>query len=59
MVGTMKHVAKRHVPRYFAEFQYRFNRRYDLPEMLDSLGEIAALAAPRPRRELKIAYKAG
>jgi transposase-like protein len=59
MVGTMKHVAKRYVPRYFAEFQYRFNRRYDLPEMLDRLGAIASKAPPRPRKLLKIAYEAG
>ena len=59
MVGTMKHVAKRYVQRYFAEFQYRFNRRYDLPDMLDRLGSIASRAAPRPRNMLKIAHVAG
>lgn len=59
MVGTLKHVAMRYVPRYFAEYQYRFNRRYDLADMLDRLGAIAAKAAPRPRKLLKIAYEAG
>ena len=59
MVGTMKHVAKRYVQRYFAEFQFRFNRRFDLPEMLDRLGAIASTAPPRPRKLLKIAYEAG
>lgn len=59
MVGSMKHVAKRYVPRYFAEYQYRFNRRYDLPSLLDRLGAIASQAPPRPRSVLKIAYEAG
>jgi transposase-like protein len=59
MVGTMKHVAKRYVQRYFAEFQYRFNRRYDLPEMLDRLGAIASTAPPRPRKSLRIAHEPG
>jgi ISXO2-like transposase domain len=58
MVGTMKHVAKRHVQRYFAEFQYRFNRRVDLPPMLDRLASVATNAAPRPRKMLKIAHEA-
>lgn len=48
-----------YLPRNFAEFQYRFNRRYDLPEMLDRLGAIASKAPPRPRKLLKIAYVAG
>jgi transposase-like protein len=59
MVGTMKHVAKRYLARYFAEFQYRFNRRADLPAMLDRLGFVATQAAPRPRGVLKIQHVAG
>lgn len=59
MLGTMKHVAKRYVQRYFAEFQYRFNRRADLPAMLDRLGYIATRAAPRPRSTLKIQHADG
>lgn len=56
IVGTLKHVAKRHVARYLAEFQFRFNRRYDLPALLDDLAMTAAVARPRPRDQLKIAY---
>lgn len=59
IVGTMKHVAKRYVQRYLSEFQYRFNRRVDLPAMLDRLAYVATNADPRPRRVLKIAYVAG
>ncbi|MDX2309030.1 MAG: IS1595 family transposase [Hyphomicrobium sp.] len=34
IAGTLKSVARRYVHRYLAEFQYRFNRRFRLPEML-------------------------
>lgn len=59
MAGTMKHVASRYLQRYFANFRYRFNRRYDVPEILDRLGAIALMAPPRPRRLIKIAYEVG
>ena len=59
ITGTLKHFAKRYVFRYFAEFQYRFNRRYNLPEMLDRLACVATRADPRPRRTLKIVHEAG
>jgi hypothetical protein len=42
-----------------SEFQYRFNRRADLPAMLDRLGFVATQAAPRPRGVLKIQHVAG
>lgn len=54
IAGTLKSVAKRYVYRYLAEFQYRFNRRADLPAMLARLGYVATHAAPRPRKSLKI-----
>jgi transposase-like protein len=59
MAGTLKSVAKRYVFRYLAEFQYRFNRRFKLSEMLDRLASVAARAAPRAYKTLKIAYVAG
>ena len=31
-------IHEKHVPRYLAQFQYRFNRRYDLPTMILRLG---------------------
>ena len=37
IAGTLKSVARRYVHRYLAEFQYRFNRRFRLPEMLARL----------------------
>jgi transposase-like protein len=54
IAGTLKSVAKRYVFRYLAEFQYRFNRRFDLGQMLDRLACVTIRAAPRPRRLLKI-----
>ena len=59
IAGTLKSVAKRYVYRYFAEFQYRFNRRFDLPAMLDRLACVATRAAPRPYKSLKLADGAG
>jgi hypothetical protein len=43
------------VPRYFAEFEYRFNRRYDLAAMMPRLGYVAVRTPPMPYRLLKLA----
>jgi transposase-like protein len=59
IAGTLKSVAPRYVSRYLAEFQYRFNRRFRLPEMLARLACVATRSAPRPYKTLKIAYEAG
>src|SRR5512132_2230918 len=45
----------KHVPRYLAEFEYRFNRRYDLAAMLPRLGWAAVRTPPMPYRLLKLA----
>ena len=31
LLGTFHAIRKKHVPRYLAEFEYRFNRRFNLP----------------------------
>lgn len=59
IAGTLKWVSKRYAYRYLAEFQYRFNRRITLPDMLARLAYIATRAAPRPYSVLKIPYEAG
>ena len=59
IVSTLKSVAKRYVFRYFAEFQYRYNRRFDLPALLNRLAYVATNAEPRPRSILKIRAAAG
>ena len=55
MVGTYRHFDHKHAPRYFAEFQYRFNRRFDLSQMLARLGCVATRTPPMPYRLLKLA----
>jgi hypothetical protein len=42
-------------PRYLAEFEYRFNRRYDLAAMMPRLGYVAVRTPPMPYRLLKLA----
>lgn len=44
-----------HLPRYLAEFSYRFNRRFSLCEMFPRLAFVALRTAPMPYRVLKLA----
>jgi hypothetical protein len=55
ITGTYRSIAQKHVPRYLAEFEYRFNRRYDLAAMLPRLATAAAQTPPMPYRLLKLA----
>ena len=55
IVGTYRAIRDKHVPRYLAEFEYRFNRRYDLAAMLPRLGLAAVRTPPMPYRLLKLA----
>ncbi len=55
LTGTYRHQASKHVPRYLAEFQYRFNRRYRLKDMIPRLAYIAVRTPPMPARLLKLA----
>ena len=55
MVGTYRAVRAKHVPRYLAEFEYRFNRRYSLETMIDRLAYVSLRTAPMPYRLLKLA----
>lgn len=53
--GIYRHQASKHVPRYLAEFQYRFNRRNDLAGMLTRLAWISLRTPPMPYRLIKLA----
>lgn len=53
--GTYHAIHLKHAPRYLAEFQYRFNRRFDLPAMLPRLLYAAVRTPPVPMRLLKLA----
>src|SRR6185369_12169564 len=44
LVGTYRAIRKKHVVRYLAEFEWRFNNRFDLAAMIPALGR-----APRPQ----------
>jgi len=55
MHGTHHAIGKRHLPRYLAEFCYRFNRRFQLHMIVDRLTYIALRTQPVPQRLLKLA----
>ena len=45
----------KHVPRYLAQYEYRFNRRYRLEDMIPRLAWVALRTPPMPYRMLKSA----
>lgn len=53
--GTYHKASPQHLPRYLAEFCYRFNRRFDLAAMLVRLGRAAVHTPPMPYRLLSLA----
>lgn len=53
--GTYHAISKKHIPRYLAEFCYRFNRRFDLAKMVPRLAYVAMRTPPMPTRLLKLA----
>jgi len=55
LLGTYRAVREKHAARYLAEFEYRFNRRYDLGQMIPRLAAVALSTAPMPHRLLKLA----
>ena len=55
MTGTYRAISSKHVPRYLAEFEYRFNRRFDLKAMIPRLTLAAVRTTPMPYRLLKLA----
>jgi hypothetical protein len=55
LAGTYHAIREKHVPRYLAQFQYRFNRRYRLAGMIPRLVWVALRTPPMPYRLLKLA----
>ena len=55
ITGTYRAVREKHAPRALAEFEYRFNRRYDLATIIPRLGSVATRTPPMPYRLLKLA----
>jgi len=55
--GTYHAISSKHVPRYLAEFQYRFNRRFNLGNIVSRLSFIALRTPPLLARYLTMAEK--
>lgn len=55
ILGVCRWVSAKHLPRYLAEFQWRFNRRFHLEAILDRLLQAAVLTPPMPHRLLVLA----
>ena len=54
LCGTYHAVRPKYAQRYLAEFEYRFNRRFDLPEIIPRLVCVALRTPPMPERLLKL-----
>lgn len=52
--GTYHKLDSKHLARYLSEFNYRFNRRFDMGSMIARLGRAAVNTAPMPDRLLKL-----
>jgi hypothetical protein len=48
ILGTYHAIQHKHLPRYLAEFSYRFNRRFQLEDMLPRFAYIAYIAFRTP-----------
>jgi len=59
MTGTYHAINHNHLPRYLAEFCYRFNRRFDLRQMMLRFGYVVARTSPMPLRRLVLAEDHG
>ena len=59
ITGTLHSVSLKHVPRYLAEFEYRFNRRYRLGDMIEHLAYVGLRMPPMPYRLLRLAEDHG
>ncbi|MBV1876706.1 MAG: IS1595 family transposase [Pseudomonadales bacterium] len=59
MKGAYHSVNSKHLPRYLAEFCYRFNRRFKLQDLLPRFIYVALRTPPIPYRMLKMAEAYG
>lgn len=54
LAGTYHKLSKTHLPRHLATFQYRFNRRFVLSDMIKRLVFVSLRTLPMPKRLLKL-----
>jgi len=59
ITGTLRAIRAAHAARYLAEFEYRFNRRFRLEEMIPRLAWVAVRTGPRPYKWIKKAEPIG
>ena len=59
LAGTCPALNGKHLPRYLAEFCYRFNRRYDLQVLVPRLLHASVRTPPMPYRLLTLAESCG
>lgn len=57
--GCFHAISENHFPRYLAEYCYRFNRRFDLRQLIPRFFYIALRTPPCPQRLLKAAELCG
>jgi len=57
--GAYHAINPKHLPRYLAEFCYRFNRRFKLEDMLPRFAYVATRTPPMPMRLLRLAEDYG
>ena len=57
--GTFHAIEERYVPRYLAEFEYRFNRRSKMADMIERLAYVSLRSAPKTYASLKLAETSG
>jgi len=48
ITGTCRSIDARHTPRYLAGYEWRYNRRFELPRNLERLARVAVTIAPTP-----------
>ena len=48
--GTYHAIRPKYAQRYLSEFEYRFNRRFDLPDIIPRLVYVALRTPPMPER---------
>jgi transposase-like protein len=57
--GTYHSVSSKHLPRYLAEFNFRFNNRFNMGSMIEIFIGQASRTKPLPRHKLKLAEEWG
>lgn len=59
ITGTSRSLGWQHASRYLSAYEYRYNRRFDLPSMVPRLAYVALRTDPTPYRTLSPADRKG